>query len=265
MDFARHIRPALFACAFAFMLLALACLAGCDSSNDKGGSNWNAPYYDAAGFSNAGDRITYAEGFKTFAKTGIDVSENQGFIDWDAVAADGIDFAFIRVGYRGTDLGGISVDDYAEYNLEAAPAAGIQCGAYFFSQAISVEEAQEEAAFVLKVLGGMDLAYPIAFDYEVSLDGASRAQDVTSEEATAIALAFCQAIEAGGYDAIIYGNAYDLDLYDLSELSRYPLWYAEYGSYPAIRRACDVWQYSNGGTVAGIDAAVDMDLDLIGA
>ena len=210
-------------------------------------------------------RIVYQGEQGETAKTGVDVSAYQEYIDWDAVAADGIRFALIRVGYRGTSEGAISQDDYFEYNLQAAHDAGIECGVYFFSQAVSVEEAQEEADFVLAVLGGASLEYPVAFDYELNAEGvSSRTTEVSSGEATAIAQAFCQRIEDGGYQAMLYGNAYDLDRFDLDALAGYDLWFAEYTSYPSARRAFAVWQYSSNGSVAGIDAAVDLNLDMRG-
>lgn len=252
--------------------VAFACLAvglgGCGLLDADGarGSSWQPPYYEAGGFSQENGRIIYHEGSEVFAKTGVDVSEHQGYVDWNAVTADGIDFAIIRVGYRGTSEGVIVADAYAEYNLAASAEAGIQRGVYFFSQAVSVDEAREEAAFVLDFLGGASLEYPVVFDYEIDPEGvSSRTEDVTDEDAVAIAEAFCSAVEAGGYDAMLYGNASDLDRVYGGDLERYPLWYAEYGSYPTCRVPVMAWQYTSGGQVAGIDAAVDLSLDLVGA
>ena len=230
-----------------------------------GGSGWTPPYCEPEGFAWENGRASYTEDGATAAKTGIDVSENQGYIDWDSVAADGIEFAFIRAGYRGTTEGGLFQDEYFEYNLQFARAAGIECGVYFFSQAVTEEEAREEAEYVLQLLAGAQLDYPVVFDYEQNAEGVqSRTEGMSREESTVIARAFCETIKAGGYDAMLYGNGYDLANLDYDALDGYGLWYAEYGDYPSCRRPFAVWQYANDGRVAGIETAVDMNLDIRG-
>ena len=99
------------------------------------------------------------------AKTGIDVSSHQEVIDWATVAQSGVDYAMIRVGYRGYDQGGVHIDSYAEANLQGALDAGLPVGVYFYSQAISVEEAREEAEVVLEFLDGWEITYPVVFDW----------------------------------------------------------------------------------------------------
>ena len=236
------------------------------SGAEGGGSGWKPPYFETAGFSLENGRAAYEHDGVFANRAGVDVSENQDWIDWESVAADGIEFAMIRVGYRGTTEGGLFADAYYEYNLAGAQEAGVARGVYFFSQAVTVAEAQEEAQFVLSLLDGASLEYPVAFDYEQNAAGVqSRISDVSSEEATQIARAFCETIEAGGYDAMIYGNSYDLDLFAMDELGDYSLWYAEYGSAPMCRRPFTIWQYGNSGYVSGIDTAVDMNLDMSAA
>ena len=132
---------------------------------------------------------------------------------------------------------------------------------YFFSQAITEEEAREEARFVLKQLDGASLDYPIAFDMEPSPEGSGRADALTREEATAIANAFCDEIQKSGYRAIIYGNSYDLSKYDLSALTG-RIWLAQYDGKPDGSISFVMWQYTPKGTVAGISGSVDLNLDL---
>ncbi len=222
-----------------------------------------APYYDTRFFSWNDGRCSYESGNRSSAKTGVDVSEYQGAIDWDAVAADGIDFAIVRIGYRGTTEGGLFTDPLFTQNVSKAQAAGIECGAYFFSQATTVEEALEEAAYVLDLLGGIGLEYPVVFDYEVG--GSSRAANLSQQDATEIARAFCDAIRTGGYEAMLYGNRYDLQRFDLDSLSDLELWFAEYGSYPTYESKFVIWQYDNEGVVEGISSGVDLNLDLTSA
>ena len=246
------------------MFLLSSCIRfGGGSSGDSGGSGWAPPYCDPSGFEYDNGRFSYTADGKTASKTGVDVSDHQGYIDWDAVSADGIEFALLRVGYRGSSEGGLFQDDYFEYNLQFAHAAGIECGVYFFSQAISEEEGREEAEFVLSLLRGVNLEYPVVFDYEQNAAGIeSRTEGIGQEEATAIARAFCETIEDAGYRAMIYGNGYDLGVFDMNALEDYALWYAEYGGYPSSRRPIAIWQYRSDGHVAGIETVVDLNLDI---
>lgn len=201
------------------------------------------------------------------SRLGIDVSENQNEIDWDLVADDGIDFAIIRLGYRGSTTGELYLDAHYWDNLDGARAAGLDCGLYFFSQAVNEEEAREEADFVLTYLNGTSLEYPIAFDSEEVVPGVGKARTagLSRDQMTAIAEAFCQRIEAAGYTTMVYGNAGDMSRYRRTEMKKRQLWWAEYGSpMPLARIDIVMWQYSNEGEVNGISTIVDMNMDLRG-
>lgn len=198
----------------------------------------------------------------TAAKTrlGIDVSEHQLEIDWQAVADAGIDYAYIRVGYRGYDRGGVYPDDYAEENLQGAKDAGIPVGVYFYSQAISPEEAREEAQFVLNAIKGWKIAYPIVFDWEwVSEDARTGTMD--SRGVTACTKAFCEEIENAGYDAAFYFNQ-DLasNTFRLGELLDYPFWLAQYTDALTFPYQVKIWQFTSTGSVPGITGNVDINL-----
>lgn len=196
------------------------------------------------------------------ALTGIDVSSHQGDIDWAAVAGDGIRFAMLRIGNRGYSQGAVQADTSFETNLMGARENGLLVGCYFFSQAVSVEEAQEEADFVLSLLDGRELDLPVVFDWE-HIEGVeeARTNQVDTETITACAVAFCDRIAQAGYQTAFYCNGMLGYLhYDLTQLERYDAWYAEYSGWPSFAYAFDLWQYSNTGTVAGIDGNVDLDL-----
>ena len=223
--------------------------------------------YNLDAFQRDGTRWAYAVDGEVRSKLGIDVSESQQWIDWQAVAADGIDFAMIRAGYRGATEGDLYEDEYFSYNLAGAQEAGIDCGVYFFSQAITVDEAIEEADYVLSLLDGAQLAYPIAFDSEeFAVEGvSSRIAELTRDEMTSIAEAFCNRVKEAGYDTLIYGNAYDLARYNKGNWEGSGIWWAEYGdTVPSILGEIRMWQYANNGQVAGIDTNVDMNIDLRG-
>ncbi len=211
---------------------------------------------DTAQFQNQGGRITYPD-----ARFGIDVSAHQGEIDWSAVAGDGVEFAILRAGYRGYTEGDITPDERFAENLSGAQAAGIETGVYFFSQAVTEEEAVEEANFVLDCLNGASLAYPVYFDWEEILNENARTADMDATKLTACALAFCRTIAEAGYPAGIYFNQdYGYRQYDLAALKEYAFWLAEYAGAPSFRYAVGMWQYSDSGTVAGISENVDLNL-----
>lgn len=193
------------------------------------------------------------------AVPGIDVSSHQGDIRWQEVADSGVRFAMIRLGYRGYDDGALHVDEKAKENLEGARAAGLKIGAYFFSQALNEAEAREEAALALEVLDSLPLDLPLTYDWEyVSAD--KRTGAMTPEDLTACVHAFCDAVEQAGYEPMVYFN-HDLSrtLLDLDEVDAYPFWFARYGDEADFRRPMRMWQYTDEGTVPGIDGPVDLD------
>ena len=248
-------------------IFALRAYLGADTTNGDGTPATYTSPYDWSKLELVDGRYRYVVDGQVKSRTGIDVSSYQEAIDWNAVAADGIDFAYIRVGYRGVTEGGLYLDDWYWENIEGAKAAGIDCGAYFFSQAISVEEAIEEADFTLSYLEGISLECPIVFDAEIYLPktGTARSIHLSNDEMTAIAQAFCERVEAAGYQAMIYGNAGDLGRYNSDLLARYPVWWAEYDhSHPSETMDIVMWQYGNQGSVAGINTNVDMSVDVSG-
>ncbi len=194
------------------------------------------------------------------ARLGVDVSFWQGDIDWEQVAAAGMEFAMIRLGYRGTTQGGLGQDSYARINYEKATAAGLQVGGYFFSQAVTVEEAVEEAQYVLEMIRDWDVQMPIVYDWEYG--GAdSRTANMDARTLTDCTLAFCAAIEEAGYEAMIYFNEDQShkDMY-LGELTGYRFWLAQYGQMLSYPYRVDMWQYTCTGSVPGIEGNVDINL-----
>ena len=192
---------------------------------------------------------------------GVDVSEHQWGIDWAKVASSGVDFAMIRLGYRGYTEGGLFEDPYFRSNMEGAAANGLQLGVYMFSQAISVEEAVEEAEFVLERLEGYDVQMPVVYDWEKMEDVAARTDNLDEALLTQCALAFCQRIEEAGYQACIYFNRH-LGYYgfDLSQLTDYDFWIALPGTFPDFYYRCELWQYSFSAEVPGIEGPTDMNM-----
>lgn len=243
-----------------FWLLRACATAGDPWRNSRSGSADGSTFYDSDCFVRTGDRYSYKDGSFVVDKTGVDVSDHQGDIDWQAVAGDGISFAMIRAGYRGNTEGLIHADELFEQNLTGARNAGLECGVYFYSQALNADEAREEAEFVLGLLGSRELEYPVVFDYELN-DG-NRIANVDGETATACARAFCDVISAAGYPIMLYGNGYDLWPLDLSQLYDCTIWYAEYNASPSRSDAFSIWQYTESASVNGISSPTDLNLDL---
>ena len=193
--------------------------------------------------------------------TGIDVSEHQYDIDWAKVAADGIDFAMIRVGYRGSTAGGLYTDEYFKKNIAGATAAGLKVGVYFYSQAINAEEAAEEAAYVLDAIRPYSVTFPVVFDWEIVGGNEARTYTVSRAVLCECAKTFCDAVESAGYDAMIYFTQYlGYRKYILRQLADYEFWYAEYEAQPRIVFHFDMWQYSSTGSVDGIEGDVDLNI-----
>ena len=207
--------------------------------------------------------IQYEKDGKVVSKKGIDVSKYQGNIDWNKVAADGVEFAMIRLGYRGYGTGALVLDELFEQNIKGAKAAGIKVGAYFFSQAISNAEAREEAEFVIEHLKSYKLDYPIAFDTEEIANDSSRMDGMTPEEITDTAITFCDTIEAAGYESMIYANLrwFNMSM-NMEKLEKYDKWYAYYDNEFYFPYKVDIWQYSDAGQVDGINGTVDLNIQV---
>ncbi len=216
---------------------------------------------------NAYDFYVSEDGYLVYGSNslvGIDVSYHQGVIDWEAVAADGIDFAIIRVGYRGYSEGVVYEDPYFADNIAGALENGIAVGIYFFSQATSVAEALEEAEATLRWIRGYDVTFPVVFDWERISYSSSRTANTSAVTVTDCAIAFCEAVEAAGYTAMTYGspNTVNEDIY-IDRLLDYPFWLAHYTSDWAVTTYpyhFDMWQYSSNGSVDGINGRVDLNV-----
>ena len=221
-------------------------------------------------------RLTYTGGdFDT--RFGIDVSAYQNrasgeskTIDWDAVRDDGVEFVMVRVGYRGTGQAGtLNQDEFYARNIDGAMAAGLETGVYFFAQAITVEEAIEEADFVIELLKGHEINGPVAYDWEMH-DSSYRVYGTPPEMATACAIAFCERIKEAGYTPMIYAGQYVSYIkYDQGAIAPYLSWYPEYKSdkseklYPTFYSQMDYWQFSSNCYVNGIGGRVDGNLQFI--
>lgn len=192
---------------------------------------------------------------------GIDVSTWNGSIDWNKVKNSGVSYVIIRTGFRGSTQGALVEDNRFRQNIQGATNAGLKVGVYFFSQAVNEVEAVEEASMVLSQVKGYHLAYPVFIDVEPS---GGRADGLSSGDRTKVINAFCQTIQNGGLKAGIYANKTWLaQKMNISALSGYKIWLAQYNSTVTYGGRYDMWQYSDKGTVAGINGKVDMNLSYL--
>lgn len=205
--------------------------------------------------------VSYQKDGEVLTKKGIDVSKYQGEIDWEAVKNDGIDYAIIRVGIRGYSEGGIVEDEFFRRNIEGAIANEIPVGVYFFTQAINEAEALEEANFVIEMLQGYQLTYPVYLDIEDVKKESCRTNGLTVEERTNNAKVFLERIREAGYEPALYGNMKSfLLMVDLASLEQYDKWFAGYTLPIYYPYEYKMLQYSEKGRVAGVPAAVDVNI-----
>lgn len=212
-------------------------------------------------FSSNDGRIEYT-GTDYDVLRGVDVSEHQLDIDWKQVAASGVDYAYIRVGWRGYTEGGLFEDAYFERNIQGALDAGLHVGVYMFSQAVTVQEAIEEADFVLERIWKYNVTLPVVFDWEKIEAAEARSHGLTMELRTDCARSFCETVKSAGYVPCVYFNR-NLGYYgyDLTRLTDYEFWFSlPESGFPNFYYACDMWQYSFTETVPGIAEPTDMNL-----
>lgn len=202
----------------------------------------------------------YLSCLSTPSVLGIDVSFWQEDIDWKQVKAAGVEFAMIRAGWRGSEQGVLAEDEFAQTNYTGATDAGVKVGAYFFSQAISVEEAVEEANYLLEIIKDWNLEMPVVYDWEfISAD--SRTGKMAPRTLTDCTKAFCETIKKAGHTPMVYFNKnQSLQMLYLEELTDYGFWLAQYDTVLNYPYKIDMWQYSETGTVPGIEGNVDINL-----
>lgn len=206
---------------------------------------------------------------------GIDVSKYQGTIDWAKVRESGVEFAMIRVGYRAKSTGEIFEDPTARYNMQEAQAAGIKLGAYFFSTAVTEEEARQEAAFTRDIIAKYKITYPVAYNCEDFTSPNSRQYGMDVAARTSLACAFLDEISAAGYTPMFYAAKGELEggaQWDTKTLEgRYKIWVAQYPDQPYPQTSASsysgthaMWQYTSQGTVAGISKKADVNIAYFG-
>lgn len=210
----------------------------------------------------ASTSVTHDSRFTGYTiKQGIDVSKWNNTINWSNVKKAGIEFAFVRTSYRGTETGKLAMDPKAAVNMNGAAAAGIRVGAYIFSQAITKAEAVQEAEYLLGTVKGYNITMPLVFDFEYYSGGRLSKAKLSKRAQTDICLAFCDRIKEAGYTPLVYANLsmFTKDLYASEITAKYPAWLARYNNVAGYSGDYDFWQYTSSGKVSGISGNVDMN------
>ncbi|HBA50818.1 MAG TPA: Lyzozyme M1 (1,4-beta-N-acetylmuramidase) [Lachnospiraceae bacterium] len=210
------------------------------------------------------DLMKYYENGKQTSYVGVDISKYQDYVDFVKVKKAGIDFVMIRVGARGYGSGQLILDEYFSDNIKRATDAGLDVGVYFYSQAITKEEAIEEANMVIENLGEYQLAYPVAYDMELVENDTARTENLTRAEKTEIAKAFLDTIAATGRKTMVYGNKeWLIKEIDMSKLTAYDIWLSQAADIPDYPYKFSMWQYDFEGSVDGIVGYVNMNISFV--
>lgn len=205
----------------------------------------------------------YYEGTDLKSIKGIDLSTYNKVTDWEAVKNSGVVFAMLRAGYRGYSKGGLVEDEKFIKNAQGAYDAGINLGVYFVTQAITTEEAVEEADYVLSLMkeAGVPFTWPVALDLEDAASLEARTAMLSKEARTDIIIAFCDRIKEAGYTPMLYSAIrWYMDEMDLAKLTDYDKWFAQYFNRPFFPYEFQMWQYTSSGVVEGIDGNVDLNI-----
>lgn len=209
----------------------------------------NAPKKQNSSYSR-NDNLTY----------GIDISEHNGEIDWNKVYESGIRFVMLRAGYRGAESGQIISDSSFYDNAKAAYRAGLDVGAYFYSQAVSEVEAVEEASALLLWCSDLNVDFPLTIRFDRA-GGLGRADEITEDQRSLVAEAFCETVKNAGYVAGIYATSQWIDTnLNSGLLSKYNFWLADYQKTPTYEGWYDMWQFSSVGKVPGVEGQVCLSL-----
>lgn len=209
---------------------------------------------------------THNDIFKNYnIYNGIDVSKYNGDINWNKAKKDGVDFVIVRVGYRGYGKSGtLCTDPNYKANIEGALAAGIKVGVYYFTEALTTDEAREEAKFCISKIKDYNITLPVAIDYEYPTDGKNPIgrmynAKLTKAEATANVKAFCAAVKKAGYTPLVYANKSDLSSLINGKTigNTYKVWLANYTTKTTYANSYEYWQYTSSGKVNGITGKVD--------
>lgn len=219
--------------------------------------------YDYTNLSESANIRKYTENGKKISYVGADVSKHDGEVNFDRMRTAGVDYVMIRLGARGYATGQLTLDEYFMENIEAAIEAGLDVGVYFYSQAITAEEATQEANFVVQNLEPYraNIKYPVAFAMETITNDQARTDTLSRMDKTTIASTFLGCIQAAGYVPMLYGNKeYLIKSVDMTQLQNYDVWLAQEQDVPDYPYQYTMWQYTTSGVLNGIKGDASLNI-----
>ncbi len=220
--------------------------------------------YDFSGLVYQYPIMKYYEDSERVSRVGISVSADDGDINFGKLKKAGVEFVMIRMGSRGYGSGNLMADDMFYENMNKAEEAGLDIGVTFYSQAITEEEALEEAYRVIEGLQGFSIVYPVAFHMEYVKNDTARVQGLSKDTKTEIARTFLDAVEQAGYKVMLYGNKeWLLRRVDLSKLISYDIWFSQEEDTPDYPYKFTMWEYTKSAKLAGIDEPAKLSICMI--
>lgn len=219
--------------------------------------------YDFTNLSESANLLKYTDGGRKISKVGVNISKHSGAVNFKSIKSAGIDYVMLRLGARGYSTGQISLDDNFVENIEAAIEAGLDIGIYFYSQAISQEEATQEANFVIQNVEPYKahINYPIAFDMEIVNNDRARIDGLSRDDKTTIATTFLSGVQAAGYIPMIYGNKeWLIKNIDLTKVQDYDVWLSDDADIPDYPYLFTMWQYTNTGVLNGVTGDASLNI-----
>ncbi len=223
--------------------------------------------YDLTDIKMINGKMAYYQDGEKCSTLGVDLSKNNGEVNFKVLKENGVDFVMLKVGGRGYDSGVVSMDERFAENLLKAKEAGLEVGVYFFSQAITVEEAVEEVKFVTETLEPykQQVTYPVVFDMEYIVNDDARVELTDEEDKTEIAEAFLSGIELAGYEPMIFGNKNWLLVEVLPEvlLKKYDVWLNDQSPVPDYPYDFKMWRYSVDESISGIEGVTGYTISFV--
>lgn len=220
--------------------------------------------YDYSGLVYQRPLMKYYENNTRVSYVGVDISKTQDYVDFLELKRAGIEFVMLRLGQRGYSSGEITLDEYFMDNLKRASEAGLDVGVYFFSQAVTVEEAEEEAQFVIDTLSENKIQYPVVFAMDTIPNEVSRIDSLDKMERTNIALAFMDKIRENGYFPMVYGDKeWLIQKLSLGSMIGYDVWLSQEMDIPDYPYQFVMWQYTTHGSIAGIAGDANLNICFI--
>lgn len=205
----------------------------------------------------------YMENGRKISYVGVDISKHTGKVYFPSLKAAGVDYVMIRLGSRGYTTGQITLDENFKENIEGAIEAQLDVGIYFYSQAVSQDEAVQEANFVVQNLEPYraHVKYPVAFNMGFVSNDKSRIEGLSREDKTTVTISFLDAVRASGYVPMIYGDKeWLLKEVDLTKLQDYDVWLSQEEEIPDYPYRYAMWQYNTDGVLNGIDGGADLNI-----